>query len=132
MKENALSLRRGPHISDEEGDEHQGDDGSKTRKHLSIAIRVTNYLTRIGYLWPIILVAILIFIISSLFVHSRDLVCISSVSSCDRFSRTRFFGLEGLESDFGSLGVPCCIDLTASDLYQCDNALFTSMLLLLL
>ncbi|KAI3766600.1 hypothetical protein L2E82_16664 [Cichorium intybus] len=120
---NALSLRRAAHFGDE-GDEHQ-EDGSKTRKQLSIAMRVTNYLTRTGYLWPIILLAILIFVIASLFLHSRDLVCVSSISSFDRLSRTRFFGLDGLESDFGSLGVPWCrskhgktIEWTSKDLLQ--------------
>ncbi|KAJ9568291.1 hypothetical protein OSB04_004257 [Centaurea solstitialis] len=107
MVENALSLRRGPHLDDDDEEEHHGDDGSKTRKHLSIPTRITNYLTRTGYLfWPILLLAIVIFTISSLFLHHRDLVCVTSVSSFDQISRSRFFGLDGLESDFGSLGVP--------------------------
>lgn len=92
---------------EDEGDEHEGDE-SKTKKNLSIAIRITNYFTRTGYLCPIILLTILILLISSFFVRSRDLLCVSSISSFDRLSRNRFFGLDGLESDFGSLGVPWC------------------------
>lgn len=103
---NALSMRRTAQFGDE-GDEHQ-EDGSKTRKQLSIATRVTNYLTRTGYLWPILFLAIVIFVIYSFFIRSRNLICVSSISSFDRLSRTRFFGLDGLESDFGSLGVPWC------------------------
>ncbi|CAH1422628.1 unnamed protein product [Lactuca virosa] len=120
---NALSMRRTAQFGDE-GDEHQ-EDGSKTRKQLSIATRVTNYLTRTGYLWPILFLAIVIFVIYSLFIRSRNLVCVSSISSFDRLSRTRFFGLDGLESDFGSLGVPWCrskhgktIEWTSKDLLQ--------------
>ncbi|CAI9281183.1 unnamed protein product [Lactuca saligna] len=120
---NAVSMRRTAQFGDE-GDEHQ-EDGSKTRKQLSIATRVTNYLTRAGYLWPILFLAIVIFAIYSLFIRSGNLVCVSSISSFDRLSRTRFFGLDGLESDFGSLGVPWCrskhgktIEWTSKDLLQ--------------
>ncbi|XP_023752468.1 uncharacterized protein LOC111900814 isoform X1 [Lactuca sativa] len=120
---NALSMRRTAQFGDE-GDEHQ-EDGSKTRKQLSIATRVTNYLTRTGYLWPILFLAIVIFVIYSFFIRSRNLICVSSISSFDRLSRTRFFGLDGLESDFGSLGVPWCrskhgktIEWTSKDLLQ--------------
>ncbi|KAJ0613571.1 hypothetical protein HanRHA438_Chr02g0048611 [Helianthus annuus] len=82
MLARVLSMRRGAHTEEEdELDEHSQDD-SKTRKHLSIATRITNYFTRTGYL------------------------CVSSISSFDRLSRTRFFGLDGLDSDFGALGVP--------------------------
>ncbi|KVH97987.1 hypothetical protein Ccrd_023797 [Cynara cardunculus var. scolymus] len=123
MLERVLSMRRGAHMEDE-GDEHQGDE-SKTKKHLSIAIRITNYFTRTGYLCPIILIAIAILLISSFFVRSHDLLCVSSISSFDRLSRSRFFGLDGLESDFGSLGVPWCrskhgktVQWTSKDLLQ--------------
>ncbi|GJV11757.1 hypothetical protein Tco_1353298 [Tanacetum coccineum] len=45
-------------------------------------------------------------VIGSYFVGSGDdLLCVSSVSFVDRLSRNRFFGLDGLDSDFGTLGV---------------------------
>ncbi|KAJ9559648.1 hypothetical protein OSB04_004808 [Centaurea solstitialis] len=126
MLERMMSMRRGAHMEDDEGDEEGIGDESKTKKHLSIATRITNYFTRTGYLCPIIiLTAIAIFTISSFFVTSRDLLCVSSVSSFDRLSRSRFFGLDGLESDFGSLGVPWCrskqgktVEWTSKDLLQ--------------
>lgn len=94
-------------MSDElDGDDEAGGDESKTRKHVSsIAIRFTHLLTRTGYIWPILLIALAIFIVLSVFIQTRDLVCISA-SSSDHVSRLRFFGFDGLETDFGSLGVP--------------------------
>lgn len=112
MLERALSIRRPPHPSEVagpaegDGDDVTGDE-SKNRKHMSIAMRVTNYLTRTGYIWPIIVIGLIIIIILSVIVRSQDLVCISA-SSSDYISRLRFFGFDGLESDFGSLGVPWC------------------------
>lgn len=109
MLERALSTRRAAQVSDElEGDDEAGGDESKTRKHVSsMAIRFTHLLTRTGYLWPILLIALTIFIVLSVFIRTRDLVCISA-SSSDHVSRLRFFGFDGLETDFGSLGVPWC------------------------
>ncbi|KAK6125007.1 hypothetical protein DH2020_041281 [Rehmannia glutinosa] len=110
MLERALSIRRPPHASEDagaaedEGGDETGDE-SKTRKHISMAVRITNYLTRTGYLWPILVIGLIIVIISSVIISSRDLVCISA-SSSDHISRLRFFGFDELESDFGSLGVP--------------------------
>lgn len=109
--ERALSVRRSPHANDdagilEDGGDETGDE-SKTRKHISITLRVTNYLTRTGYLWPILVVGLVIVIILSVIINSHDLVCISA-SYSDHISRLRFFGFDGLESDFGSLGVPWC------------------------
>lgn len=98
----------------EEGEE-EGDE-SKT-KHISLAMRATNFFTRTGtgtgmtvggYLWPSLFITLVILSLVSLFIHSRGLVCVSSVSSFDLHSRLRFFGLDALDSDFGSLGVPCC------------------------
>ncbi|KAL8098931.1 hypothetical protein AgCh_031592 [Apium graveolens] len=110
MLERVLSLRRGAQINDE-GDEEA--DESKTR-HISLAMRATNFFTRtgtgitVGYLWPSLFITLVVLSLVSLFIHSRDLVCVSSVSSFDLHSRLRFFGLDALDSDFGSLGVPCC------------------------
>lgn len=112
MLERALSVRRSPHATDDaaffdDGAADETGDESKTRKHISMAMRLTNFLTRTGYLWPILVIALLIVIIFSIIINSRDLVCISA-STSDHISRLRFFGFDALESDFGSLGVPWC------------------------
>ncbi|KAI5651266.1 hypothetical protein M9H77_37271 [Catharanthus roseus] len=125
MLERALSTRRPAQVNDEvEGDGDAGDE-SKTRKHVSsVAIRFTYYLTRTGYLWPVIFSAFAVFVVYSVYVRTRDLVCISA-SSSDHISRLRFFGFDGLESDFGSLGVPWCrskqgktVEWTSKDLLK--------------
>ncbi|KAL6585039.1 hypothetical protein OROMI_004328 [Orobanche minor] len=110
MLERALSIRRPPHacedvVTAEDGGGDEAGDESKTRKHMTVPVRITNYLTRTGYLWPVLLIGLIIVIISSVIIHSQDLVCISA-SSADHISRMKFFGFDGLDSDFGSLGVP--------------------------
>ncbi|KAL3840874.1 hypothetical protein ACJIZ3_025465 [Penstemon smallii] len=123
--ERALSTRRPPHATEDAEEDGCGDDDvSKTRKHISIVTKVTNYLTRSGYVWPIIIIGLVIVIISSVIIHSQDLVCIS-VSYSDHISRLRFFGFDGHESDFGSLGVPWCrskhgktVEWTSKDLLK--------------
>ncbi|PWA36925.1 hypothetical protein CTI12_AA595300 [Artemisia annua] len=106
---NALSLRRAPHLSDEDDSSSQNDDGSKTRKYPSLTNRISNYFTRTGYICPILLlVIVIVFIISSVVVKSRDMICVTEITSFDRVSRARYFGLEGVEDDFGALGVPWC------------------------
>lgn len=122
MLERVLSSRRATPVSDD-GDE-TGDE-SKTRKHLSVATRVTNYVIRTGHLWPCLLLGLVIVVATSFVYHTRDLVCISA-SSSDHHSRLRFFGFEGLETDFGSLGVPWCKFLALQ--FQC---LFRSVLFFL-
>lgn len=112
MLERALSVRRSPHATDDvaffdDGAADETGDESKTRKHISMAMRLTNFLTRTGYLWPILVIGLLIVIILSVIINSRDLVCISA-SNSDHVSRLKFFGFDALESDFGSLGVPWC------------------------
>lgn len=107
----AFSTRRPPHATEEgaSGEDDGSDetaDESKTRKPISVAMRFTNYLIRTGYIWPVLIMGLAILIISSLVIHSRDLVCISA-SSSTRISRL-FLGFDGLEPDFGSLGVPWC------------------------
>ncbi|KAK6153642.1 hypothetical protein DH2020_013281 [Rehmannia glutinosa] len=126
--ERTVSTRRPPHASEdgatvEEDGSGETADESKTRKHISVAMRVTNYLIRTGYIWPVLILGLAIVIISSLVIHSRDLVCISA-SSSDHISRL-FWGFDGLESDFGSLGVPWCrskdgktVEWTSKDLLQ--------------
>ncbi|CAA0826922.1 Unknown protein [Striga hermonthica] len=129
MLERVLSPRRPPHASEDVGkaEDNGGDeagDESKTRKHIPAAVWISNYLTRNGYLWPIILIGLIVIAISSAIIHSRDLVCISA-SSADHISRLKFFGFDGLESDFGSLGVPWCrskhgenVEWTSKDLLR--------------
>ncbi|KAL3618296.1 hypothetical protein CASFOL_038617 [Castilleja foliolosa] len=126
--ERTLSARRTPFASDDgatvlEGGGAEIADESKTRKHITSAMRVTNYLIRTGYLWPILIVGVAIVIISSIVIHSRDLVCISA-SSSNHISRL-FAGPDEIESDFGSLGVPWCrskygksVEWTSNDLIQ--------------
>ncbi|GER52686.1 hypothetical protein STAS_30143 [Striga asiatica] len=109
MLERAHSTRRSPHAIDgvgtaEDGGGEAGDE-SKTRKQMPAVVRIANYLTRTGYLWPILLIVLIFVAIATVIIHSRDLVCISA-SSADHLSRLKFFGFDGLESDFGSLGVP--------------------------
>lgn len=104
MLERVLSLRRAVQHS-EEGDDD--DDESKTRKHVSFTVRATNHLARTGYLWPCLALCLLLLLIPSLILHSRNFVCVSS-SYSDPLSRIGFLNFDGLESDFGYLGVPWC------------------------
>lgn len=130
MLERVLSTRRTPHAGEdgasanEEGGGEETGDESKTRKHISVAMRISNYLARTGYIWPILIIGLSFVIISSFIYHTHDLVCIS-VSSSDHTSRLRFFGFDGLDSDFGSLGVPWCrskhgktVEWTSKDLLK--------------
>lgn len=104
--ERVLSSRRGAPASDGAEEEGSADD-SKTRKQPSMTMRVTNYLTRTGNIWPLLIIGLVIILITSFVIHTRDLVCISS-SYSDHISRLKFFGFDALDSDFGSLGVPWC------------------------
>ncbi|KAM3232842.1 putative protein isoform X1 [Capsicum annuum] len=124
MLERVLSLRRGsPVTGDGDGDGEV--DELKKRKQLSPVTRFTNYMTRTCHIWPFLLIGIvLVVIVTSFAYHSRDLVCISA-SSSNHISRLRFFGFQGLETDFGSLGVPWCrskhdksVEWTTKDLLQ--------------
>ncbi|KAK9281674.1 hypothetical protein L1049_004578 [Liquidambar formosana] len=124
MLERVLSMRRATQFSEEGDDDDEGDE-SKTKKtsHIAFVTRATNLFSRFGYLWPCLLLCLIIlFLIPSLISHSRSIVC---VSSYDPTSRLGFFGLDGLESDFGSLGVPWCrskhgktVEWTAKDLLK--------------
>nr|GEY54806.1 reverse transcriptase domain-containing protein [Tanacetum cinerariifolium] len=113
-------VEKAPHLSDEDesSSSSQNDDGSKTRKYPSFTSRIPNYLTRTGYICHILLVVIIIIImiISSVLIKSGDMICVSEISSFDRVSRARYFGLEGVEDDFGALGVPWCKLLIRSGL----------------
>ncbi|KAL6285680.1 hypothetical protein ACE6H2_010070 [Prunus campanulata] len=128
MLERALSSRRNALYADEAAAENDAvaADESKTKKHLPISFfttRITNYLTRTGPVWPcLLLLALVLLLIFSLIFNSRRFVC---VSPYDPVSRSGFFGFDGLESDFGSLGVPWCrskhgktVEWTSKDLIK--------------
>ncbi|KAJ7963038.1 DNA-directed RNA polymerase subunit beta [Quillaja saponaria] len=128
MLERALSSRRATPHSDEDGVSVAGGDESKTKKqHIFFYAtnRASYYLSRLGlgHPWPCLIGLFLILVlVSSLIFNSRGFVCISSF---DPVSRSRFFGFDGLESDFGSLGVPWCrskhgktVEWTSKDLLK--------------
>lgn len=127
MLERAISIRRSPPAADDAAgplDNRAAGDDSKTRKHISVAIRLTNCFIRSGYFWPILTIALVLITLSSAIIHSRDLVCIKP-SSADHISRLRFFGFDDLDTDFGALGVPWCrskhgrtVEWTSKDLLQ--------------
>ncbi|KAF3450720.1 hypothetical protein FNV43_RR06809 [Rhamnella rubrinervis] len=112
MLERVLSSRRGASHADEAAndDDEATADESKTKKHLPISFfttRATNYFTRMGPLWPCLGVLFLVLLlIFSLIFNSRSFVCVSPYNNS--VSRSSYFGFDGLESDFGSLGVPWC------------------------
>lgn len=111
MLERVLSSRRATPHGDEASSNDDGGpaDDSKTKKHLAISLflnRVTNYVTRFGPVWPCLLALLIVLVlIFSLIFNSRSFVC---VSPYHQVSRSGFFGFDGLESDFGLLGVPWC------------------------
>lgn len=98
--------RRGTSHSDDDGPTA---DDSKTKKYLPISLlvtRFTNYFTRFGSIFPCLVALIfLLVLIFSLIFHSRSFVCFSPFN---QVSRSGIFGFDGLESDFGLLGVPWC------------------------
>ncbi|CAN6570734.1 unnamed protein product [Malus baccata var. baccata] len=110
MLDRVLSSRRyAPHADESAVENDVVADESKIKKHLPFSFfttRITNYLTRTGPVWPCLLIlALVLLLIFSLIFNSRRFVC---VSPYDPVARTGFFGFDGLESDFGSLGVPWC------------------------
>ncbi|MBA0691121.1 hypothetical protein Goari_008768 [Gossypium aridum] len=101
-------------------------DESKTKKpHLYVL--ASNYMSRLGLvkspcLCLSLCLLLSVFILFSLMLNSRSFVCLSSY---DPISRASFFGLDGLDSDFGSLGVPWCrskqgktVEWTSKDLVK--------------
>ncbi|KAL5729134.1 hypothetical protein ACHQM5_002125 [Ranunculus cassubicifolius] len=104
MLERVLSLRSRTAHHDDESNE---DDESKTRKHQSFAMRATNQITKLGFIWPC-LIFLFLLLIAYISLHTRNLVCVSSNNSSSFYSRFNFFGIDGLDSEFGLLGVPWC------------------------
>ncbi|WCJ40814.1 hypothetical protein M5689_021717 [Euphorbia peplus] len=109
MLERVLSTRRTSSYSDSESSPTSGDESKSKKPNLSLLI--SNHLSRFSHYCScptlfLIISLLLVFVsISSLLIHSRNFVCISPF---DPATRVGFFGLDGLESDFGALGVPCC------------------------
>uniref|UniRef100_A0A7N0VAS8 Uncharacterized protein n=1 Tax=Kalanchoe fedtschenkoi TaxID=63787 RepID=A0A7N0VAS8_KALFE len=109
MLERMLSVRRPAHESSvaEEGSESEGDE-SKTRKsYTNLSLLFRNLTTRFGYIWPCLLFGLLflsLFFLPSFITQSRTLVC----TPFDPTSRLGLFGFGGMDSEFGSLGVPWC------------------------
>lgn len=123
LLDRALSARRGSTFSDDEDDAvtAAADDESKTKKHQHFFFLATNrashHLSRFGsgaYCVCALAFLFILFLFSSFLFSSRGFVCISS--SYSPVSRAGFFGFDGLESDFGALGVPWCECHYASDL----------------
>lgn len=113
MLERVVSMRRAAPNSGDGADSDTDDESKAKRTHrLSvIAARFTNHVAKLTHVcpWPcFVLCAVVIFLIPSVIHHTRNLVCISN----DAVSRARFFGFDGLESDFGVLGVPWCKSLS--------------------
>jgi len=111
MLDRVLSSRRvTSHLDDSDTDASA--DNSKTKKQ-NLSLLASNYLSRLSHFCfcptaSLLLCLLLdIVLITSLAFHSRSFVCVS-----DPGSRVGFFGLDGLESDFGSLGVPWCKSLS--------------------
>ena len=123
MLERTLSSRRGnSHGGSDSDDDAINADDSKTKKQ-HILFRITNrastYLSQTRPYVPCLTIAFLLLFAFSFFFFftSRSFVCISSSAFFKPASRAAFFGLDGLDSDFGALGVPCCKSLCA-DLIQ--------------
>ena len=119
MLDRALSFRRPHSDADLSYPGESGADESKTKRP-HIYLLASNFVSRIGHQWwPCLVIALLflalLFLISFAF-PSTTFVCISRF---DPVARIGFFGLDGLESDFGALGVPWCklaLSLSAFDI----------------
>ncbi|KAI4387001.1 hypothetical protein MLD38_004870 [Melastoma candidum] len=131
MLERVLSMRRSSPHPDDGGAGVTAADESKTKKQSRASVliaRATNHLARLPHVipcaWPVLLLCLFfVFLVPTLIRLSRNVVCISN--PFDPVSRARFFGFDGLESDFGSLGVPWCrsrhgktVEWTAKDLIK--------------
>lgn len=105
VQERMHSSRRAA-ISDDGNENDESDDESKTKKFIPFSTRFINFVTRYTLIWPCLAFTfILVLFTSTIVFYSRSLVCVSSSATHSRFA---FFGFDGLESDFGSLGVPWC------------------------
>ena len=114
MLDRALSSRR-PHSDADLSDSGEsGTDESKTKRP-HVYLLASNFVSRIGHQWlPCVIIALLFLVLlflTSLAFHSSRFVC---VSRFDPAARIGFFGFDGLESDFGALGVPWCKHLQIS------------------
>lgn len=115
-------MRRQPHESNTNSpdisidattpDPETDDDDSKTRKsYTNLTLFIRNLTTRFRLFWPcviIVIVSVPLLLIPVLLTRSRALVC----TPFDHTSRLGLFGFGGMDSEFGSLGVPWCKYLT--------------------
>uniref|UniRef100_A0A2P2IMF2 Uncharacterized protein n=1 Tax=Rhizophora mucronata TaxID=61149 RepID=A0A2P2IMF2_RHIMU len=111
MLDGVISSRRVALFSDDDDGTAISDTDESKNKRQSPYLMASNCLSRFSQfccLCPaplacLLLCLILAFVsLASLLFHSRSIACVSPAS------RVGFFGLDGLDSDFGSLGVPWC------------------------
>ncbi|WZZ62021.1 hypothetical protein YC2023_062128 [Brassica napus] len=125
MLDRALSSRRPHSDADLPDSGESGTDESKTKRP-HVYLLASNFVSRIGHQWlPCLIIALLFLVLlflTSLAFHSSSFVC---VSRFDPAARIGFFGFDGLESDFGALGVPWCrskhgkeVEWTSKDLLK--------------
>ncbi|GKV27100.1 hypothetical protein SLEP1_g36307 [Rubroshorea leprosula] len=140
MLDRALSARRPASHSDSDfptdassadPESHSGAADESKTKRPNLALLITKYLSRLGhpqlcipcpFLVPLLCLLVSFILLFSLTLKSRSLVC---VSSYDPISRAGFFGFDGLDLDFGALGVPWCrskqgktVEWTSKDLIK--------------
>ena len=105
MLESVLSARR----SSPKAEDGDGDDDSKTRKHVSLPVRVTKIVggsLRAGSVIQCVVLALVMFSLGFFLSRSRNFACIGQREMLPRLAV--FENMDGLASDFGSLGVPWC------------------------
>lgn len=105
MLESVLSARR----SSPKAEDGDGDDESKTRKHVSLPARLTKFVSgsvRAGSVAQYIVLSVVMFFLGSFLSRSRSFVCVGPNETLPRLAV--FENVEGLASEFGSLGVPWC------------------------
>ncbi|CAA6671618.1 unnamed protein product [Spirodela intermedia] len=122
MLESVLSARR----SSPKAEDGDGDDESKTRKHVSLPARFAKFVSgsvRAGSVAQYIVLSVVMLFLGSVLSRSRSFVCVGPNETLPRLAV--FENIEGLASEFGSLGVPWCrskqgrkVDWTTKDLLK--------------
>ncbi|XP_031475897.1 uncharacterized protein LOC116247739 [Nymphaea colorata] len=115
MQDTGISSRRSPVTLSEEMPD------SPPKDRISAAARATKQIGRIGFLGQCLILSLLL-LLGFLVIHSPRYICDSRP---DAFSRQHLISIEGLDSDFGLLGVPWCrskhgqtVEWTKKDLLQ--------------
>ncbi|KAJ0971797.1 hypothetical protein J5N97_019756 [Dioscorea zingiberensis] len=125
MQEATLSARRGAPSSEED----DGRDESKTKKPSRLAVNVSPYLGPFVASAPCLAITLPLLILLALAVailsRSRSGILVSPLDTLPRVPLLLGSSLEGLASDFGSLGVPLCrskhgkiVEWTSKDLLK--------------